>query len=199
MVFRHFVVILSLFLVGCAQFSGVRGLAKESSNLVGVPRKALGRRLRIIVEGGTEKQRGGLIASFKSELEDGDLFHLVSAGNDIDTKNSGLLKVTLKNHLSRDFGNWYTDSEGWIVRYDLHAALLDRDGGSVLEGALAGIAYDDDSKKFGPEKIADIDSAAQRDAAVKLSDVLREDVEKKVEKELGKRGTRSPKYSRLRD
>ena len=183
---KLFLLFLLPFFAGCAEFSEVHNLAKESSNLVGTTGQILGRRLRVQIDGGTEKQRAGLEESFKAELEDGNLFHLVETGVVEDASKSGLLKVRLLKYLSRGFGNLLSDSEGWVVRYDLEATLEDRDGIRLIEGPLAGIAYDDDTEVFDPEKIADIDTAAQRDAAVKLSDVLREEVEKKVETELGK-------------
>lgn len=173
-------------LTACAEFSEVHNLAKETSNLVGTSGQILGRRLRIKVKGGTEKQREGLKESFRAELEDGNLFHLVDIEEGEGTSKSGLLTIEVKKYLSRDFGSLLSDSEGWIVRYDLEAVLEDRDGIRVIEGPVAGIAYDDDTEVFAPKKILDIDTAAQRDAAVKLSDVLREEVEKKVESELGK-------------
>lgn len=183
---KHLLFFFLPLFVGCAEFSEVHNLAKESSDLVGTSSQILGRRLRIQVAGGTEKQRAGLEESFRAELEDGNLFHLVEPGADSENAKSGLLKIQVKKYLSRGFGNLLSDSEGWIVRYDLEATLEDRDGIRVIQGPLAGIAYDDDTEVFAPNKILDIDTAAQRDAAVKLSDVLREEVEKKVETELGK-------------
>lgn len=183
---KHLLFFFLPFFAACAEFSEVHNLAKESSNLVGTSGQILGRRLRIQVDGGTEKQRAGLEESFRAELEDGNLFHLVETGKNTEPAKSGLLTIQVKKYLSRGFGNLLSDSEGWIVRYDLEAILEDRDGIRVIQGPLAGIAYDDDTEVFEPGKILDIDTAAQRDAAVKLSDVLREEVEKKVEAELGK-------------
>jgi hypothetical protein len=181
---RYALLLPLFFLTACAEFSEVHSLAKETSNLVGTPGKVLGRRLRIEIDGGSKAQGAGLIAAFKSELEDGNLFQEVDSSEKLKGLSSGLLKVKVEKYLSTEFGSWYTDIEGYIVRYDLRATLVDRAGIKVLDGALAGIAYDDDSKVFKAEKIGDLDVAAQRDAAVKLSDVLREDVERKVEAEL---------------
>lgn len=187
---RSSLILLASLSLLCA-CSELENLRVDKTELVRGQGRFLGRRLIVRVAGQSPEVQKNVYEAFRAELEDGDLFHRIRQVDErqpeeADDRQASLLTLRVLEVQRHDFGNLFTDSEGWLVKYVMQVELLDRNRLSQFKGVLNGIAYDDTSERdrLDFEKREDILRAAERDAASKLGDALRAQLEQQLEIEL---------------
>lgn len=174
-------------LLGLAGCSPLDVLARDGTRLKMLEGQDFGRRLWLKIEGGTASQREGLTAAFRAELEDGNLFNTLTTTAPKGARVSKL-EVKVLDQLSQEFGGVFADAEGFVARYSVRALITDRKGREAFVGNIDGVAYDDET---APDRLTlgkknEIEIAAQRDAASKISEALRAIVEDQLSSEFDK-------------
>jgi hypothetical protein len=168
-----------VLLAGCTTFTKT---IEDKTKLEGPIRGDLGRELAVSIRNADPDLTDQLVDALAQDLEGGDrdLFDEVYKVSPAEAAAIGTgtrvarLDLELQEAQAEVVHDFWHQRDGYVVRYELDALLLDRAGNRVLSGPVYGIGFDDvtDPANMNERKRQDIKAGARRDVAMKISRVL---------------------------
>lgn len=172
---------------GCTNF---KDTIHDRTELAGPGRGDLGRELEVSVAGAKDPLPDEIVEAVAADLENGDLFDEVHAASGTAPVASGAstarLDIAVQSESAEVVHDFWRQRDGFVARYELTCALIDRTGQTVVSGPVSGIGYDDvtDPDHLTETKKGEIRAAARRDAALKVGRFLRRAAEAKADEAL---------------